>query len=59
VVHIQDERVLEQCVGSPAKWWTLIRREVVVGAMMTGRLSPEPGGPTTGRAPPANRGIGG
>jgi hypothetical protein len=36
--QIQDEGVLEQCVGLPVELWTLIHRAAVVGAAMTGRL---------------------
>jgi hypothetical protein len=57
--HIQDERVLEQCVGVPTEWQTLIHWEAVAGAAMTGRLPPGPGGPPAGGAPPADRGPGG
>jgi hypothetical protein len=57
--HIQDERVLEQCVGLPAELWTLIYRAAVVGATMTRRLPLGPRGPPAGGAPPADRGPGG
>jgi hypothetical protein len=39
-------------VGLPAELQTLIHRAVVVGAAMTGRLPPGPGGPLAGGAPP-------
>jgi hypothetical protein len=57
--HIQDERVLEKCVGGPAELRTLISREAVVGVVMTTRLPPRPGGPPVGGAPPVDRGPGG
>jgi hypothetical protein len=56
--HIQDERVLEQCVGGPTELQTLIHREVVAGETMTGRLPPRPGGPPAGGVPPAGPGGG-
>jgi hypothetical protein len=33
--HIQDEGILEQCVGVPSPWWAIVRREAVAGAAMT------------------------
>jgi hypothetical protein len=36
--HIQDEQVLEQCVGLLTELRTLIRRAAVAGETMTGRL---------------------
>jgi hypothetical protein len=38
--HIQDEDVLEQCVGLPQPWRSLLRRAAVVTAMTSGRLPP-------------------
>jgi hypothetical protein len=35
-MQIQDEGVLEECVGLPTELRTLIHREAVVGATMTG-----------------------
>jgi hypothetical protein len=57
--HIQDEKVLEQCVGVPAEWWTLIHREAVVGEMMTSMLPPEPVGLPAGGVLLCDRGPGG
>jgi hypothetical protein len=57
--HIQDEEVLEQCVGLPIEWQTLIHRAAVTGATMTAQLPPGPGGPPTGGAPLANKGTAG
>jgi hypothetical protein len=31
--HIQDEEVLDQCVGVPTEWQTLIHREAVGGKL--------------------------
>jgi hypothetical protein len=54
---IQDEGILEQCVGVPLVWWTMVRRAAVAGAAMTGRLPPGPEGPIVGGAPPPERGT--
>jgi hypothetical protein len=56
---IQDEGVLEQCVGLPVESQTLIHRAAVAGVAMTGRLPPGPEGPLAGGAPPPERGPGG
>jgi hypothetical protein len=58
-MQIQDEGVLEQCVGGQAELWTLIHRAAVAATTMTGRLPPGPGGPPAGGAPPPDRGPGG
>jgi hypothetical protein len=57
--HIQDERVLEPCVGGSAEWRTLIPRAAVEGVAMTGQLPCGPGGPPAGGVPPANIGPSG
>jgi hypothetical protein len=36
---IQDEGILDQCVGIPSPWWAVVRWVVVAGAVMTRRLS--------------------
>jgi hypothetical protein len=56
---IQDEGVLEQCVGVPLVWQTMVRREEVAGATMTGRLPPGLEGPIVGGEPPPKGGLGG
>jgi hypothetical protein len=56
---IQDEGVLEQCVGVPLVWRTMVRRAVVAGVAMTGRFPPGPEGPIVGGVPPPERGPGG
>jgi hypothetical protein len=57
--HIQDDRVLEQCVGGPVELWTLIRKVVVAGVGMTGQNPPGPRGHPASGAPPIDRGLGG
>ena len=54
--HIQDEDVLEQCVGLPQPWRSLLRRAAVVTAMTSGRLPPGQGGPAD--VPPPSPGAG-
>jgi hypothetical protein len=56
---IQDKGVLEQCVGLPAEWRTLIPRASVAGVAIIGRLPPGLEGPLAGGAPPPKRGPGG
>jgi hypothetical protein len=43
--HIQDEEVLEQCVGLPVEWRTLICQVALTGAVMTCRMPSRPRGP--------------
>jgi hypothetical protein len=57
--RIQDEGILEKCVGVPLMWWAVVRRAAVVGAAMTGRLSPGLEGPVVGGAPLPRGGAGG
>ena len=57
--HIQDEDVLEQCVGLPQPWQSLLRRAAVVTAMTSGRLPPGQGGPADVPPPPPGAGRGG
>jgi hypothetical protein len=54
--HIQDEEVMNQCVGVPTEWLALIRRAVVAGVAMNGWLPPGAGGSLAGGAPPVGRG---
>jgi hypothetical protein len=56
---IQDEEVLDQCVGALVEWQTLIRRASMAGVGMTGRLPLGARGPLTGEAPPTDRGPAG
>jgi hypothetical protein len=58
-VHIQDEGILEQCIGLPAKSRMLIHREAIAGAAMTGRFPPGPEGWITGGVTPLEGGPGG
>jgi hypothetical protein len=57
--RIQDEGILEQCVGIPLPWWAVVRRAIVAGAAMTGRLPPGQEGPVGGGKPPPEGGAGG
>ena len=43
-IQIQNEDVLEQCVGLPPPWRSLLRRTAVLAAMTSGRLPPGQGG---------------
>jgi len=54
--HIQDNEVLDQCVGVSVEWQALICRETVVGVAMTGRLPLGVGGPPAGGAPLTDKG---
>jgi hypothetical protein len=54
--QIEDEEVLELCMGIPAEWWTLICQAKVAQVVMTGRLPPGPRGPQVGGAPIDDRG---
>jgi hypothetical protein len=57
--RIQDESILEKCVGVPLMWWTMVQQATVAGAAMTGRLPPGPEGPIAGGEPPPEGGPGG
>jgi hypothetical protein len=57
--RIQDEGVLEQCVGVSLTWQTVVRRAAVAGAAMTRRLPPGPEGSIVGGAPSPKGGAGG
>jgi hypothetical protein len=57
-VRIENEGILDQCIGLLAQPQTLIRREAVAEAAMTGRLSPRPEGPRAGGVPPLEGGPG-
>jgi hypothetical protein len=57
--HIQDEGILEQCVGGSLMWRTVVRKVVVAGVAMTRRLPPGPEGPIVGGAPLPEGGVGG
>jgi hypothetical protein len=50
--RIQDEGILEQCVGVPPPWWAVVRRAAVAGAVMTRRLPSRQEGPVGGGPPP-------
>jgi hypothetical protein len=56
--HIQDEDILDLCVGLPQPWRSLLRRAVVVTAMTSGRLPPGQGGPADVPPPPPRAGRG-
>jgi hypothetical protein len=57
--RIQDESFLEQCVGVPPPWRSIVRRAAVVVAMTSGRLLPGQEGPIGGGTPPPKAGSGG
>jgi hypothetical protein len=57
--HIQDEDILDLCVGLPQPWRSLLRRAAVVTAMTSGRLPPGQGGPADVPPPPPGAGRGG
>jgi hypothetical protein len=57
--HIQDEGVLEQCVGVSLMWQTMVRRAVVEGVVMIGQLPLGSEGSIVGGAPPPKGGAGG
>jgi hypothetical protein len=58
-IQIQDEDVLEQCVGLPPPWRSLLRRTAVLAAMTSGRLPPGQGGLADDPPPPPGAGRGG
>ena len=58
-MHIQDEGILEQCIGLLEKSRMLICRAVVAGATMTRWFPPELEGPVAGGVPPPVGGLGG
>jgi hypothetical protein len=57
--HIQDEGILEQCVGVLPLWRAVVRWVVVAGAAMTRRIPPGPEGPVVDGGPPPEGGAGG
>ena len=57
--QIQDEEFLEQCIGLPPPWRSIMRRAAVFAAMTSGRLPPGQGGPADAPPPPAGAGGGG
>jgi hypothetical protein len=58
-IRIQDEEFLEQCIGLPPPWRSLMRRAAVLAAMTSGRLPPGQGGPADVSPPPPGEGRGG
>jgi hypothetical protein len=57
--RIQDEEFLEQCIGLPPPWLSIMRRAAVLAAMTSGRLPPGQGGPADVPPPPPGAGGGG
>jgi hypothetical protein len=57
--QIQDEEFLEQCIGLPPPWRSIMRRAAVLAAMTSGRLLPGQGGPADAPPPPPGAGGGG
>jgi hypothetical protein len=56
--RIQDEGILEQCVGISPPWQAVVRRVVVTSAAMTRRLPPGQEGPVGGGKPLPKGGVG-
>jgi hypothetical protein len=54
---IQDEGILEQCVGILPPWWAMVCRAVVAGAAMIRQLPPGQDGPVVGGVPPLEGGA--
>ena len=57
--RIQDEEFLEQCIGLPPPWRSIMRRAAVLAAMTSGCLPPGQGGPADVPPPPPGAGGGG
>jgi hypothetical protein len=57
--RIQDEGILEQCVGIPPPWRDVVRWEAVAGATMIRRLPLGQEGPVGGGQPLPEGGAGG
>jgi hypothetical protein len=57
--RIQDEEFLEQCIGLPPPWRSIMRRAAVLAAMTSGRLPPGQEGPAGAPPPPPGAGRGG
>jgi hypothetical protein len=58
-IQIHDEEFLEQCVGLPPPWRSIMRRAAVLAAMTSGRLPLGQGGPVDVPPPPPGAGRGG
>jgi hypothetical protein len=58
-IRIQDEEFLEQCIGLPPPWRSIMRRAAVLAAMTSGRLPPGQEGPAGVPPPPPGAGRGG
>jgi hypothetical protein len=58
-IRIQDEGFLEQCIGLPPPWRSIVRRAAVLAAMTSGRLPPGQEGPAGVPPPPPGAGGGG
>jgi hypothetical protein len=58
-ICIQDEGFLEQCIGLPPPWRSIVRRAAVLAAMTSGRLPPGQEGPAGVPPPPPGAGGGG
>jgi len=57
--QIQDEEFLEQCIGLPPPWRSIMRRATVLAAMTSERLPPRQGVPVDVPPPPPGAGRGG
>ena len=58
-IRIQDEEFLEQCIGLPPPWRSIMRRVAVLAAMTSGRLPPGQEGLAGAPPPPPRVGRGG
>jgi hypothetical protein len=58
-IRIQDEEFLEQCIGFPPPWRSIMRRAAVLASMTSGRLPPGQEGPVGAPPPPPGAGRGG
>jgi hypothetical protein len=58
-IHIQDEGFLEQCIGVPPPWRSIVRRAFVFATMTSGCLPPGQEGPVNVPPPPPGAGGGG
>jgi hypothetical protein len=57
--RIQDEEFLEQCIGLPPPWRSIMRRATVLATMTSGHLPSGQGGPADVPPPPPGAGGGG
>ena len=58
-IHIQDKEFLEQCIGLPPPWRSIMWQAAVLAAMTSGCLPPGQGGPVDVPPPPPGASGGG